>query len=255
MRLFETINDVEKPSITSKDSNSPAHNELTATDDSIFSFKDLQLKVNDKLQIQLASVAKKSYNPTGIAYYSTRLIGYYQNYGLMVSEPRSAKINEYPLFESDELFIFYFNGQTLFKFASYVEKIITLPFKYLHLSFPKHISGKQIRKSKRIGVNIEVTVNNNPSPAIITDISTTGAKIETNQEIGSFNAAVDLAFEISLHGYSTKLQLKGNVQSFNISHENAQNPLCYGIKFTSLQHNQKLLLQNLIYQKLINELY
>ncbi|SET12349.1 PilZ domain-containing protein [Nitrosomonas marina] len=253
MNLTENINDIESPSTSTKNSDSATRKKQDTTNDTVFSFKDMQLKINDKLQIQPATLSKKSQSPTQVTYYTAKLIGYYLNLGLLISEPHSVKINEYPLLEGDELFIFYFNGQTLFKFTSYVEKIITLPFKYLHLTFPKHISGKQIRSSRRVSVNIEATVNSITSPVIITDISTTGAKIETNQELGGINTAIDIAFEIGLHELKTKLQLKGKVQSFNISHTNALNPLCYGIRFTSLQHDQNLLLHNLIYQNLMDE--
>ena len=249
MGLSKTLNDIKNPSSKVQNvENLSNHNGNNTVLDTQLTFGDMQLKVNDKLQIQLVSFGNRNRKICLV-----KLIGYIQNHVLMVSEPSSSQITGHPLLEGDELAIFYFNGQTLFKFTSYVEKIITIPIKYIHLSYPKHITGKKIRKTKRIETCIEASINDSSKLSIITNISMTGAEIATSYDIGPLGSVIDLFLMINLQEKETKLQLKAIVKSFNITHTNLQNPLIYGVEFTSLQHNQSLILNNFINQRLIDD--
>ena len=108
-----------------------------------FGFDDMQLKVGHKLQLKLASQLKR---PVEIKYnsYVSTLIGYVQDNSLIVAMPASDLLVGEPFIEGDQVQVSLFSGNSVFNFMVFVDKIIKVPFKYLHLSFPKEIHGQNI---------------------------------------------------------------------------------------------------------------
>ncbi|SFK19021.1 PilZ domain-containing protein [Nitrosomonas aestuarii] len=251
MQSSEITEELEMQSKFQGGENSPMHNKQNAASNNQFTFEDMRLKIGDQLQIKLFPQTMGIRHSANSEYYMANLIGYYQDRSILVSIPHTTHIAECAMLENDKLAIYFFSGRTLFKFISYIDKIISLPYRYMHLSFPSQISGQTIRKSRRIDVCIEATANNSDTPIIITDISTAGAKIETSSDIGQPGDLIDLSFTINLYEKETRLQVKAIIRSFNITHTNEQ-PLCFGVEFTELQQEQIQMLRDLVYQQIID---
>ncbi|GJL76881.1 MAG: hypothetical protein NMNS02_29870 [Nitrosomonas sp.] len=251
MQSSETTDELEMQSKFQAGENSPMHSNQNTVSNNQFTFKDMRLKIGDQLQIKLSPQTTGIRYSVDNEYCVTNLIGYYQDRSLLVSIPHSAHTAECSMMENDKLAIYFFSGQTLFKFISYIDKIISLPYRYMHLSFPSQISGQTIRKSRRINVCLEATANNSDTPTIITDISTAGAKIETSSDIGQPGDLIDLTFTINLYEKETQLTVKAIIRSFNITHAN-EHPLCFGVEFTELHHEQIQMLRDLVYQQIID---
>ncbi len=212
-----------------------------------FTFNDMGLRVGDKLQIKLLSVATN--DPAITAEYCiASLIGYYGKQSLIISSPSACQSSACQLVVGDKLELYFFSGKTFFRFISYVEKINAVPFKYLHLSFPTHIAGQTIRNAKRINVHIAATINaNNPESVIVSDISETGARIKANKKIGSPKDTIELTIESE-----KALRIKATIRTFN--RKNTKDyPFSFGIEFTELQQDQTQALQDLIHQQAIKE--
>jgi len=227
--------------------NNPDPNKQDTAQSNEFTFNDMALKIGDKLHIKLSSAAGENNSRKTGEYFMANLIGYYPNRSLIVTDSNSSQITGSPFAEGDKLELFFFGGKTLFKFVAYVEKMISVPFRYLHLSFPNKITGQNIRNSKRINVRIEATVNSsNPEPVIISDISSTGAKIKANNKIGNPGDLTDLSIEKEV-----TLKIKANIRTFESG--NSKNyPFSYGIEFTELQQDQTQALSDLIYHQVMN---
>ena len=207
-----------------------------------FKFNDMQLRVGSSLQFNLTS------NKTS---HTVALIGYVKDVTLMVMSPWAAQQTGSHLIEGDQVLVRLFSGQSAFSFTVFVKTIIKIPFPYLHLSFPGHILGQAIRKSQRIKTDINATVSNNQNSAIISDLSTTGARIVTDSSLGEPGTKIELSFTAEIYGKETPILLQCVIKSLNISKENDQDKLYFGVEFIDLQSDQDFTLQNLIYQEIV----
>lgn len=220
-----------------------------------FSFEDMQLKVGHKLQLKLSSQLKETLGETNNNFYMAVLIGYVQDNTLIVSMPASDPLTGEPFLEGEQILVRLFSGQCVFSFTVFVDKIIKLPFKYLHLSFPKHISSQTIRKSRRIKCNISASVSDKSTPLVITDLSTTGAEISTTASLGELGAIIMLCFTVKILDQETPLSVKSIIRSTKQTHKNDQKTLYFGIEFTELKSDQVFALRSLIYQEIVENPY
>ena len=213
-------------------------------------FEDMQLKVGHKLQLRLLALSKGSGESNNNFYVAT-LMGYVQDSTLIVSMPTSGQFTREPFVEGDQIQIRLFSGQCVFSFTVLVDKIIKLPFKYLHLSFPKNIFEQTIRKSRRIKYDIQASAGSEATPLTITDLSTTGAKLSANTNVGAMGTMITLSFTIKILDKEIPLSLKSINRSVKQVSENNQETLCFGVEFTELNSEQIFALRNLIYQEIV----
>lgn len=216
-----------------------------------FNFDDMQLKVGDRLQLQLHSSAKSSCCSNNGGYCMATVIGYVPNHSLIVSMPKTDQLTGQPFLEGDQILVRLFSGQRAFSFTVFVDKLVKLPFKYVHLSFPKHVFGQTIRKSRRVKTTIEAeaTVNSGSIPLIITNLSAAGAEISTHAELGGVGTLIELFVKVKIHEKEISLQLQSIIRSFKTT--NKLDALRYGVEFTGLQAEQIFSLRSFIYQELV----
>lgn len=219
---------------------------------SAFNFEDMQLAVGDKLQLKLSSNTKSSQdsNSLGNHFFFATVIGYIKNKTLIVTMPRTDQLVGEPLLEGDQILVRLFGGQYAFSFTAFIDKIIKLPFKYIHLSFPKHIVGQTIRKSRRIKCQIEATVNKDATPVVITNLSTSGAELSSKANLGEPGTAIELAFNVKVHDKESVLQLHAVIRSVKHAGKNKPDTQYIGLEFTEMQSDQVFLLRSFIYQEL-----
>ncbi len=208
-----------------------------------FSFQDMRLSVGDKLQLSLPS------NP-GDSRCIVPLIGYVDGVTLIVGAPPPGQLRS-SLHEGDEIAIRVFSGQYAFGLFSSVDKIIKAPFEYLHLSFPKHIVGKIVRKSRRIKTSIAAAIAGNPSPAIISNLSATGAEVRANLGPDQLGATIGLSFALTIIGVETQLSLQAVIRSLKQDRDCAEGAFRCGVEFQGLQASDLAALQGVIYQELV----
>ena len=215
-----------------------------------FNFDDMQLKVGDRLQLQLHSSAKSSCCSNNDTCMVT-VIGYVPDHSLIVSMPKTDQLIGQPFLEGDQILVRLFSGRCAFSFTVFVDKLVKLSFKYLHLSFPKHILGQTIRKSRRVrtAIEAEATVNSGSIPLIITNLSAAGAEISTHTELGGIGTLIELSVKVKIHEKEISLRLQSIIRSFKAI--NKQDALRYGVEFTSLQAEQIFSLRSFIYQELV----
>ena len=215
-----------------------------------FNFDDMQLKVGDRLQLQLHSGAKSSCRLNNDTCMVT-VIGYVPDHSLIVSMPKTDQLIGQPFLEGDQILVRLFSGRCAFSFTVFVDKLVKLPFKYIHLSFPKHILGQTIRKSRRVrtAIEAEATVNSGSIPLIITNLSAAGAEISTHTELGGIGTLIELSVKVKIHEKEISLRLQSIIRSFKAI--NKQDALRYGVEFTSLQAEQIFSLRSFIYQELV----
>lgn len=220
--------------------------------DRIYTFDSMKLKVGDRLQIQ---------PPAQLALERTfvRLIGYVNNQCLLVTAPRQLNGLRMQLNEGDELVIRIFSSQNAFGFSSTVTKIIKLPFEYLHLSFPSEVKGMLVRKAPRVKTKIICSVaTEQPSESnltgVLTNMSANGALLASRHTIANTNDTIKLIFRFNLHGNEALLNISAIVRG-QFTDENPTNPTPenIGLEFIDLKPNEIMLLQSMIYQRMIEQ--
>ncbi|MDR4517964.1 MAG: flagellar brake protein [Nitrosomonas sp.] len=217
-----------------------------------YDFNDIKLKIGDRLHIKPSAMAKAQCCLKNDDHCSAIVIGYVPDKTLLVYLPKAEPLIGYPLVGGDQIFVRFFNGQNIFSFKVFVEKIINLPFKYIHLSFPTQIHGQAIRNSVRIKTNIEakVTVNHETFPATITNLSSTGAEIQIRADLGEPGSSLNLSFDVSILEKITIFSVSAIIKRFNVS-KNEIGQLIYGLKFIDVKPEQTQILLNYIYHELI----
>lgn len=219
-----------------------------------FTFDDLKLKAEDRLQLQPPAHMTRER-------FLVKVIGFLRGNTLLVTTPVLDNGMRVPLIEGEIVVMRSFSGQNAFGFACTIERVCRLPYEYLHLTFPESIEGVVVRKSQRVKTRIIAAVKNLSSastnenaPAFICNISADGVALEAGQVLGSEGDIINLAFHVSVHNIEVFLSLDGIILSIMNCHAtDITDPetVRHGIKFRQLELNDTVILKSMIYQQII----
>ena len=221
--------------------------------DRTFTFDDMKLKVEDRLQLEPPAQLTRER-------FTVKVIGFLRGASLLVSMPITANGLRLQLMEKEKLVMRSFSGQNAFGFACTIERICKIPFEYMHLSFPDKIQGIMIRKAPRVKTRIIAAVQDTKNgaekqvSALISDISANGVSLEARQTLGGKGDILNLAFRVQLHNIDAYLSLKGIIRAvFTVDPaDHSKTALIrHGIEFQDMQVNDSVILQSLIYQQMI----
>ncbi len=229
--------------------------DLSDSPEGRFTFYDMNLKIGDRVQLQPPA-------QLGSERHIVRLVGYLDRVSVLVTAPMVHGVR-LPLLEDENVVARVFSGQNAFGFTCSVRRVCKVPFDYLHLSFPDEIQGAVIRKSPRIKLKIITSVTdpeNEASEALsgmIVNISSSGARIDAPNPLGKAGQKLKLSFRVNLHNmdlYMTTNAVIRTVLRDDAANAAAQPPVVHhGIEFQNLQPNDSMILQSLIYQKMIEQ--
>lgn len=218
-----------------------------------FTFEDLNLKVEDKLQLEPPAQLTRER-------FTVKVIGFLRGASLLVTMPITANGLRLQLLEKEKLVMRSFSGQNAFGFACSIERIIKIPYEYMHLSFPEQIQGIMIRKAPRVKTRIIAAVRDGKSAeaeqvsALISDISANGVSLEAKAALGEKGDILNLSFRVQLHNIDAYLSLKGIIRAISTSDAgdgSKAGTVRHGIEFQDLPPNDSVILQSLIYQQMI----
>ena len=177
-----------------------------------FTFDDMKLKVEDKLQLEPPAQLTRER-------FTVKVIGFLRGASLLVSMPITANGLRLQLREKEKLVMRSFSGQNAFGFACKIERICKIPYEYMHLSFPDDIQGIVIRKAPRVKTRIIAAVQDGKTgaekqiSALISDISANGVSLESRQALGDKGDILNLTFRVQLHNIDAYLSLKGMIRA------------------------------------------
>jgi c-di-GMP-binding flagellar brake protein YcgR len=222
---------------------------------SFFTFKDMRLRVGDRIQLQPpAAISSERY--------IVRLLGYLDSASLMVTAPVFNGIRV-PMREHDNVVARVFSSQKAFGFDCTVIRVCKLPYDYLHLSFPDIVQGALVRKSPRIRTKIIVSIAKSETSAsserlsgVIVDLSADGAMVKSRQPLAEKSQTILLSFRIYLHNMEAYLTVKAIIRNISTDEENENAEALkfhHGVQFLDLQPNDSVILQSLIYQQMIEQ--
>lgn len=220
-----------------------------------YSFGDMRLRVGDRLQIEPPpSVSTERH--------MVKVIGWVDNLSLLVTTPMVNGLRV-PLRDNDKVVARIFANQNAYAFDTLVKAAVKIPFDHLHLEFPQRIQGAVIRKSPRIKIRQIATVSplgesgavadeSQRASAIILNVSADGALVQAKQALATKNDRVRMAFRVNLHDVDAMITVGAIVRSV-FTEEGKVGIVCHGVQFQEMASNDRLILQSMIYQKMIEQ--
>jgi c-di-GMP-binding flagellar brake protein YcgR len=219
-------------------------------------FQAMNLQVESRLQLLLQR------GLTPVQHFST-LIGYSKDEYLLIKMPIE---NGSPMLlrEGEQVTIRVFSGMTVCSFDATVMRVFYHPFFYAHLTFPKVIQGASLRRAMRIKVDMPAEVKktgpdgNLPGVAVsLGNLSVTGAQVDSDQALGEKGGVLHLSFAITTQFDDHEVRIDTGATIQNVQHRPAAGgqpeKYVYGVQFDDLDATHKIMLQNLIYQALIED--
>ncbi|MFN3397037.1 MAG: flagellar brake protein [Sulfurimicrobium sp.] len=213
-------------------------------------FEELKLHVGDRLQIEVPS------RQHDLKYFTT-LVGYVKWLSILVRTPLVDSL-PLPMRDGEKLIVRGFSGKETFSFDSTIERVCREPFYYLHLSYPDSVSTTTIRHAERVRVNLPVRVTpagaSGAIHATISNISTEGILIDTGEELGKKDEEISVSFHFAIqpNDYDAHIETTALIQNVMLQdNPSGDFTFQYGVKLLKLHSSQAILLQNLIYQKLL----
>lgn len=235
---------------------------LEDSNEASFKFSDMRLRVGDRMQVQPpANVTTERL--------MVKVIGYVENVSLLTTSPMINGLRV-PLRDNDRLVVRVFANQNAFGFDTNVLRVNKLPFEYLHLEFPKRIQGAVIRKSPRIRTKLISNViqpdesgefqMGNPEyrhAGLVLNLSADGAQMQAKQVLAQKNDNLRISFRVNLHDVDAVITVGAIVRSIIVhdplTNDVKTNTVMHGLQFLDMSSNDRLILQSMIYQKMIEQ--
>lgn len=153
-----------------------------------------------------------------------------------------------------------FSGLNVCAFKASVLKANSMPFPYLHLSYPDVVEAMQIRRAMRANVQIIASVHRGENSqklaaGRIIDLSVGGARLVTQQEFARQGEVVLLVFKVKLDSYEEYVQAPAVLRSVRQeAGEDGQPMLVNGLQFVDLSNPHRWALMALVYQHMLKEI-
>ncbi|MFN3398069.1 MAG: flagellar brake protein [Sulfurimicrobium sp.] len=212
-----------------------------------YGFEELKPRVGDAIQLQIKEER-----------YPVRLMGYVKGVTIMVSTP-VADGGVMLLRDGQPVVVRSFSGKDAYAFSSSILRVCNAPLPYLHLAYPKTVRSVTVRKTARAEFNLIGAVMNaggqDSRPVRITDMSVTGASFMTGERVGEKGDNLSLSFRVKLNEIDASLATSVCCVVRSISTESdigsKADRFRYGVEFTDVPTDVSVLMQNMIYQKLL----
>jgi c-di-GMP-binding flagellar brake protein YcgR len=210
-------------------------------------FEEIRLQVGDIFQLQGAGEDAQRY--------TLRLLGYSKGRSVMVTAPMID--GSYAIVKQDAAFVVrFFSGKSVYAFQAHVLKMANTPFPYLHLSYPKKVSGMRVRQAQRAAVRIIASVTDaagGSHAATLIDISKGGALLAGKAALGAVGDAIRCKFRLQFDDIDQFVQIGGTIRSVTHAGESETETglLNHGIEFTDIPDQDRLAVTAFIYHKLI----
>jgi c-di-GMP-binding flagellar brake protein YcgR len=214
----------------------------------------LNLGIGDALQLQDASVSNRVPNRR----YYVKLIGFLNKASIVVSHP----MQDEKLLAVEDGLNFHvrgFSGRKTYEFNAKVLFASATPYPHLHLSFPKQIDCLTMRGALRIQPKLASWIETMDAvsasgkiPAIVVDLSTSGARVHANRQFGKVGDEVKVAFRLPVDDEEQAFLIPAVIRnSYNetLSEElGGAEVMTHGLEFIQPIGNVRMALQNFIYK-------
>ncbi len=246
--LFRTTRD--RPVLKRKESTESAA-ESAGKSGAVDKFEDmlsLKLAIGETLQLQDISSDKQRY--------FVKLIGFTHKKSVLVSHPRQDEKLSF-IKEGHGFLVRGFSGTKTYEFNSNVISVCLTPYPYLHLAFPTQVKTTSMRGAVRIKLRLVCTVDSSvtglKTPAIIEDMSISGARIHAGKAFGQVGDAVAVGLRMQVAGETQVFLVSSVIRSVRTEADSqtGENVVMHGMEFVQTSGTDLTVLQNFIYKTML----
>jgi c-di-GMP-binding flagellar brake protein YcgR len=220
------------------------------------SFEAAQLHVGERLQLELLADSSRNH-------YYTTLIGFVPGHSVLIRTPLVQNL-PIPVPEGAAVLVRAFSGRHAYTLETRIDRVCRSPYPYMHLAYPAQVQQTLIRGALRVRVALPGTVSNSneqvdepPRAVVLSDLSVSGAQLETELSLGETGKKFGLAFKfvVQPNNYEVKLITSAQIQSVRKvkKGQGADELFSHGVRFNKLHATEGLLLQSYIQQVLLSD--
>jgi c-di-GMP-binding flagellar brake protein YcgR len=215
-----------------------------------FSLDHIKPKIGDSMQLQLQSGTDNHRS-------FVTLIGYLADQSVIVTMP---VIHGHIMLirEGQSFIVRFFSGKNAYAFSATAKKVTSIPYPYLHLSYPLEVRGLVVRSSSRAHahINCHVSIEDGDSyKCVARDISIGGALIAIREQFGKVGETLLLKLPVQINETEHMLNLNCQIRSNNAAPVTANEAPTYllGLSFENMTGQDTLVISALLYQSLVSD--
>lgn len=208
----------------------------------------IKLAIGDTLQLQAFSSDKQRY--------FVKLIGFMSRRSVLVSHPKQ---DEKLIFIKEGLSFLVrgFAGTKTYEFSSNVISVCLTPYPYLHLTFPSQVKSTNMRGAVRVKFrmvcSIDAPATGLKVPAIIEDMSISGARIHASKAFGQVGDQVTVSMRMQMDGESQVFLVSSIIRNVREESDSqtGNKVIMHGMEFVQTVSIDLMMLQNFIYKSML----
>jgi c-di-GMP-binding flagellar brake protein YcgR len=214
----------------------------------------LNLGIGDALQMQDSSVSNRAPNRR----YYVKLIGFLNKASIVVSHPMQDE-TLLAVEDGKNFLVRGFSGRKAYEFNANVLFSSHIPYPHLHLSFPKQIECLTMRGALRIQPKLASWIETMDAasapikvPAVMVDLSTSGARVHANRQFGKVGDEVRVAFHLPIDDeeqvFSISAVIRNSYNETLTEDLGGAEVMTHGLEFIQPVGVMRMALQNFIYK-------
>ncbi len=216
--------------------------------------KDFRVNLGDPVQLQFVPV-------DGRERLTAKVVGHSPGRSLIISAPMLN--GKFPFLKEGQLFIVrMLQGNNVYGFESKVLKYYSAPFPHVHLNHPENVERITVRGSRRVETELVVSVaapsrDNKPLSVSMLNTSATGALLQSKQLLGELEDVVTISLELDVANIKKYLRIQAiirNVSTPADRDDDSDDFNKYGVQFTELTEEQKLVITAYVYEQIVQQL-
>jgi len=183
--------------------------------------------------------------------FAATIFGVLDQASVLVHAP-VATLTRAQLHEEDALIARCLIGRQICGFKTAVLRICFQPYSYLHLAYPHDVECVELRKSERVAVSlpVQVVTKQGACPALIVDLSASGAQITAEQSLGEMGDELKLAFALTFASVTREIACSGIVRNVTSGPPTDQPQHGHGVEFLPLPQEDMQILLGHLYETL-----
>lgn len=189
--------------------------------------------------------------------WNVRLIGYLEGESILVTNPLDGSV-PVPFYMDDAVTVRYLAGREVLGFTTWVRKVATQPYPYLHLAFPRSIERVPIRQEERVRMELPTTYQSltqreRAGEGRLVDLSAAGALLRAPKPLGDVGDEIRLQFDVAFAGSETRVEVNANIRNIKPDEgrdANGEHEL-YGVQFRDLGEQSRLFIRGFVYERII----
>lgn len=210
--------------------------------------QSLKLAIGDTVQLQDVSSDKNRC--------FVKLIGFTAKRSVLVSHPRQDDKLTF-VKEGQGYVVRGFSGTKTYEYSSNVISVCLTPYPYLHLAFPAQVKTTNMRGAVRIKLRLVCSIESKVSglkvPAIIEDMSISGARIHAKTPFGKVGDEVTVGLRMQVGGEAQVFLVSAVIRNVRAETDSQTGGeiVMHGMEFLQTMSVDLTVLQNFIYKSML----